>query len=140
MTQGWCIIGDAVIGQRVTRRVAIFYPTEPRITYRSSPADENFWGYKYTTFNSNISFVDGSYNISQRDEASCNLNAPPPTPKYDCLNGICVLSTQYNTPGIYSLSECEQTCGTGCSGKCISNADWATIEGLAGQLKNKNCG
>jgi hypothetical protein len=61
-------------------------------------------------------------------------------PKYDCINGACIPKTTYNTPGIYnSLAECETSCGTGCSGKCISNSDWATIEGLASQLKQRNC-
>lgn len=71
----------------------------------------------------------------------CLNNPPPPSAsKYDCINGACLPNTTYSTPGLYqSLSECEVVCGTGCSGKCISNADWATIEGLAGQLKNKNC-
>ena len=65
----------------------------------------------------------------------------PPTEKYDCINGACVKKTVYKTPGIYSsLSECETACGTGCSGKCISNSEWAQIEGLSNQLKNRNCG
>lgn len=60
--------------------------------------------------------------------------------KYDCLNGACVKNSDHNTPGLYpTLSDCEIACGTGCSGKCISNADWAQIEGLSKQLKNKNC-
>jgi hypothetical protein len=59
---------------------------------------------------------------------------------YDCINGACIQKTAYNTPGIYnSLAECESICGTGCSGKCISNVEWAQIEGLANQLKSKNC-
>ncbi|MBN3926114.1 hypothetical protein [Nostoc sp. NMS4] len=66
---------------------------------------------------------------------------PTPTDKYDCINGACIKKTVYSTPGIYqSLSECETACGTGCSGKCVSNADWAQIEGLSNQLKNRNCG
>lgn len=61
--------------------------------------------------------------------------------KYDCINGACITTETYNTPGLYqSLSDCELACGTGCSGKCISNADWATIQRLATQLKNKSCG
>lgn len=59
---------------------------------------------------------------------------------FDCINAACRPSTEYNTPGIYSsLSECEQACGTGCSGKCINNSDWQKIQELANQLKNKNC-
>lgn len=63
-----------------------------------------------------------------------------PQTQYDCINGACIAKATYNTPGIYqSLSECETSCGTGCSGKCISNSEWAQIEGLANQLKNQNC-
>lgn len=64
----------------------------------------------------------------------------PESPKYDCINGACLSKSAYNTPGLYSsLSVCEEACGTGCSGKCINNADWAQIEGLSGQLKTRNC-
>ncbi|WP_143857025.1 hypothetical protein [Nostoc sp. 'Peltigera membranacea cyanobiont' 213] len=60
--------------------------------------------------------------------------------KYDCLNGNCVKDSLYKTPGLYStISDCENVCGTGCGGKCISNSDWAQIEGFSGQLKNRNC-
>lgn len=59
---------------------------------------------------------------------------------YDCINGACQPSHQYNTPGLYqSLSECEEACGTGCSGTCVSNKDWAIIQQLSSQLKKKNC-
>lgn len=64
-----------------------------------------------------------------------------PEDKYDCVNSACIKSTVYNTPGIYdSLSTCETSCGSGCSGKCISNSEWAQIEGLASQIKSKECG
>lgn len=60
--------------------------------------------------------------------------------KHDCINGACVLSEKYNTPGFYrNLSECETACGKGCSGKCLSNKDWQTIESLASKLKQINC-
>ncbi|AFY48898.1 hypothetical protein Nos7524_3095 [Nostoc sp. PCC 7524] len=60
---------------------------------------------------------------------------------YDCINGECIQSSQFNTPGIYtSLAQCESQCGGAtCKGKCLSNSDWAQIEGLAAQLKNKSC-
>ncbi|MCC5606646.1 hypothetical protein LC612_07560 [Nostoc sp. CHAB 5834] len=60
--------------------------------------------------------------------------------RYDCLNGACIKKTIHNTPGLYqSLSECEVACGTGCSGKCISNSEWSEIEGLSNQVRNRNC-
>ena len=65
----------------------------------------------------------------------------PPSVQYDCINGACIPKTTYNTPGIYqSLSDCEVACGTGCSGKCISNSGWAQIEGLSDELESANCG
>lgn len=67
--------------------------------------------------------------------------APPPITYYDCINGACLPKTTYNTPGIYaSLLACEEVCGTGCSGKCISNADWAAIEALAQKHLQQDCG
>ncbi|MEH1857490.1 MAG: hypothetical protein V7L21_05710 [Nostoc sp.] len=69
-----------------------------------------------------------------------NDTGQPATDRYDCINGACTKKNVYSTPGLYaSLSACEVACGTGCSGKCISSADWAEIEGLSGQLKNGNC-
>ena len=63
-----------------------------------------------------------------------------PTP-HDCINGACIMASVYSTPGIYkTLEECEIACGTGCSGKCISNSDWAQIQGLSSELKNRSCG
>ena len=60
---------------------------------------------------------------------------------FDCINGACINASKYNTPGMYpSLSECENVCGSGCSGKCVSNSDWAQIEGLSKELRNRNCG
>lgn len=59
---------------------------------------------------------------------------------YDCINGACTKKNIYNTPGLYpSLSDCEEACGTGCNGKCVSSSDWTQIENLSGQLKSRNC-
>lgn len=72
-----------------------------------------------------------------RSSNSCGI----PTATFDCINGACINASKYNTPGMYpSLSECENVCGAGCGGKCISNSEWAQIEGLSNQLKNRNCG
>ena len=67
-------------------------------------------------------------------------SCPPVSIEYDCVNGACVKKTKFSTPGFYkSLSDCETACGTGCSGKCLSNADWNQIKGLANKLKSRNC-
>lgn len=67
-------------------------------------------------------------------EACQSVNA------HDCINGICIKATEYNTPGFYdNLETCEKSCGTGCSGKCLSNKEWNQIKELARKLKSKNC-
>lgn len=39
-------------------------------------------------------------------------------PKYDCINGECILASQYDTPGQYlSLEDCQAECGS-CSNSC----------------------
>ena len=70
-----------------------------------------------------------------------NTCPPVESVPHDCINGACIPAAEYNTPGLYqSLSECEQVCGSqGCSGKCLGNAEWATIQELANKLKNQNC-
>jgi hypothetical protein len=85
--------------------------------------------------------------LAQANSSTChNLNwkryenTCPASTSYDCINGACISKVIYNTPGMYeSLEVCETACGTGCSGKCISNSDWVQIEGLANKLKQKNC-
>lgn len=60
--------------------------------------------------------------------------------RYDCVNGSCVSAELYNSPGIYeSLSACEQNCGPGCGGVCISSSHWTKISSLAAMVKNKDC-
>ncbi|MGV0103039.1 hypothetical protein NSTCB13_01610 [Nostoc sp. DSM 114160] len=137
MAQGWCISGDVVTGRNQVIKQAIYYPTEPQITYHSNANDQAYWGYAYTSFNNAESFADGTYTIYRSDSASCQI-----LQKYDCINGACVPSSAHGTLGLYdSLSDCEVNCGfRGCSGQCISNSDWAQIEGLSNQLKNRNCG
>lgn len=84
------------------------------------------------------SIPTATYSSVSGNCSACPVTEPE---KYDCINGACTPKTTYNTPGLYpSLSDCQVACGIGCSGKCISNSDWATIEGLSNQLKNRNCG
>ncbi|MEH2070286.1 MAG: hypothetical protein V7K47_19370 [Nostoc sp.] len=82
-------------------------------------------------------YPPNDFNVSYD---SFSNTCAPPIIAYDCINGACIKKSVYNTPGLYtSLSECETACGTGCSGKCIPNSEWAQIEGLANQLKLRNC-
>lgn len=97
-------------------------------------------GYQYRAGTQNIEQVNAATPTSGFVTSGSCSGCEIIIEHYDCINGACINKNTYNTPGLYkSLSECETVCGTGCSGKCISNSDWSTIEGLASQLKNKNC-
>ncbi|MGV0102345.1 hypothetical protein NSTCB13_00866 [Nostoc sp. DSM 114160] len=149
---GWCIVGNVVTAPGQVTRQAIYYTTEPQITYHSNSADQSYWGYAYTSFNNAASFADGSYTIFQSDQASCQVTA-----RYDCINGTCTLSNQYSTPGLYnSLSDCQAVCANGgacaegkqCidptkfipSGKvCIDQGEFDSIEALISKIGSEVC-
>ena len=76
---------------------------------------------------------------------------------YDCLNGNCVQSTKYATPGIYaSLSDCQAVCANGgacASGKqcvdpttfcppgqiCIDQDEYSNLQGLIAKINSEVC-
>lgn len=40
-------------------------------------------------------------------------------PRYDCINGSCLTSSQYKTPGIFeSLADCQANCGSNSPNTC----------------------
>jgi hypothetical protein len=66
--------------------------------------------------------------------------ACPESNRYDCVNAVCVSADYYQTPGFYaSLEDCKLSCGTGCSGKCISNERYSLIESLASEVRGTIC-
>lgn len=79
-------------------------------------------GWRNTNFPVKV-ILDGSGSIIQQNgnnvmfhpstvtSSNCEDNNPPTTDKYDCLNGQCINSNTYNTPGIYSsLENCQSNC------------------------------
>lgn len=82
---------------------------------------------------------------------------PAAAPKYDCLNGQCVLKTTYNTQGIYnSLADCQAVCANGgacASGKkcvdpttfcpdgkvCLDQGEFDSIEALISKINSEVC-
>jgi hypothetical protein len=155
MAQGWCIVGNVVTSPGQVTKEAIFYTTEPQITYHSNSNDQAYWGYAYTQFDNASSFADGSYTIFQSDQASCQVTQQQQ--RYDCINGICTLSSQYSTPGAYnSLLDCQAVCANGgacaegkqCvdpttfipSGKvCIDQGEFDSIEALISKIGSEVC-
>ncbi|MEH1851454.1 MAG: hypothetical protein V7L11_07155 [Nostoc sp.] len=123
MTQGWCIIGNVVVAPGQAPTQAIFYATEPVITYHSNSSDQAYWGYAYTQFNGASSFADGTYTISESDQASCSLT--PPT--YDCVACICTPNTA-GTGAYNNLAACLANCACydSINGVCTANTTYAT--------------
>jgi hypothetical protein len=63
--------------------------------------------------------------------------------KCDCVNGGCVPSTTYNTPGKYAnLAACESGCGkdSPCDGECVSTAQIAALQQAAANVQTRLCG
>lgn len=69
-------------------------------------------------------------------KGSCNQ-----TIRHDCLNGGCVPSTTYNTPGLYpNLAGCQSQCGGGnCNGECVSLAELAALQQAANRAQSNCC-
>jgi hypothetical protein len=100
-------------------------------------------------------YSPGSINVSITSSSnSCTATS---TSKYDCINGSCVVSNQYKTPGFYtSLSACQAKCGDGTTcgtgkqcvdpttfcpnGKvCIDQGEFASIEALISKIGSEVC-
>lgn len=137
-TQGWCVRGNAVAAPNRSEAAANYYNTEPQITHRSSPADESFWGFKYSTING-IGYVDGTYTITRSDQASCTVT--PANIKHDCINGQCVPSTRFTTPGIYnSLEDCQVQCELNNTDLvCLTPSEYNQITALIRKISQEIC-
>jgi len=70
-TEGWCVKGNALVAPNVKQLLAIFYTTEPEVTYNASPTDIAYWGFAYQTINGGASFVTGEYTISPSNQVDC---------------------------------------------------------------------
>ncbi|MDJ0797883.1 MAG: hypothetical protein QNJ51_13885 [Calothrix sp. MO_167.B12] len=91
--------------------------------------------YQLKIFSNNNQVFQQEYNSEPTVLVSCS-GVP-----HDCLNGACVLASEFNTPGLYkSLSECQKVCGAkGCSGECLSKKEFSILKELARQSRNVNC-
>jgi hypothetical protein len=69
----------------------------------------------------------------------CDDNA---NQKCDCINGGCLPSKIYNTPGKYAnLAACESGCAkdSNCDGECVSAAEISALQQAANALQNEFC-
>ena len=98
---------------------------------------------------------DDGRGIEQLPNSECS-NCSPSIKTYDCLNGACMESVVYYTPGLFnSLADCEAACGggTGCAAPkicvlpdycppgmvCLPAGEFSQIEGLAAALNDSAC-
>jgi len=103
-----------------------------------------------------IKIFDGSLETGYSCYLSGSLIITPlRSPTHDIVNGMCVVSTRYNTPGVYaSLAQCESAresikcqapnicvppdyCPPGMV--CLPVGEFSTIEGQAIALENSAC-
>lgn len=62
---------------------------------------------------------------------------------FDCLNGGCVGSGLYGTPGVYqSLAACQSGCAKNstCTGECVSSEELAALQQAAANVRPRFCG
>jgi hypothetical protein len=91
---------------------------------------------------SDTAYYRGSINWIKtgftKSDPNCQSSAT-----YDCINGSCIASGQYNTPGIFSTLElCQSKCSlaaNNCDGQCISNEEYSQIQSAIAQ-KQRDCG
>ena len=132
----------------------------PYIEYRTD------LGYNSTSNNVYTVYCNGSQGIinlatyypgSIHVTIDSSTNSCPPVITYDCINGVCIPSTQYKTAGIYnSLANCQAVCANGgacASGKqcvdpttfcpdgkvCIDQSEFASIEALISKINSEVC-
>lgn len=63
---------------------------------------------------------------------------------YDCINGDCLNSTVYKTPGKFqNLAACRSECsgggGTPCAGECIPLEEIAALQQAASNIRSRLC-
>jgi len=86
-------------------------------------------------------------SITETSRGNCtNCGAPIPLrddQPYDCLNGECLPSVVYGTPGIFtSRGTCESGCAknSDCTGECVSAEEIAALQQAANNLRGRLCG
>jgi hypothetical protein len=83
-----------------------------------------------------------SASVSIASMSNCPGCANDPNIKCDCLNGACIPSVTYGTPGKYpTLTACEAGCAkdAACEGECVSYAELSALQQAAAIVISKLC-
>jgi len=103
----------------------------------------NFGRGVYTTYSANPAWqynAAGWYTYPQFYTKNCG--SLDPTVAHDCINGGCIPSTTYNTPGIFAnLAACQSGCAknSNCVGECVSAAQIAALQAATSNLISRYC-
>lgn len=105
-------------------------------------------GYEYRAGTQQVAEVPRATPTSGFQSFGSCSGCEEPLPKnYDCLNGNCIESTVYETPGLYrTLEECQIVCGTVTNNECppghvcLTTSEFSQISSLASQIKGEICG
>lgn len=94
----------------------------------------------------------GRVTFVSSDCTNCSGDTPPdfvdpntsvnPNQKFDCLNGGCIPSVTYKTPGFYaSLAACQSGCAknSDCNGECVEAAELAALQQAANSVRERLC-
>jgi hypothetical protein len=143
----WRIQGKQWSNTRFTPGLDPFLP--PFDVYQCHPDDltvvtgtETARGYLYLSDGTSEASAELTISI-----ASCS-NCPgccPGTPSetaHDCINGQCIPSGNFSTPGKYpSLVACNAGCNnnSSCDGECVSQSEIQALKQVANALQSKFC-
>lgn len=137
--------------------IELRFPTKPIITYHS-PAGCGASTYNFSVLSINLSIISGPSAWYHSIGQPVYVTEPDDNDeKHDCINGVCLPASAYDTPGKYTtLAGCQSACGggsTGCTSPnicvppdycppgmiCLPVAKYSTIERLATALEDSAC-
>jgi hypothetical protein len=79
--------------------------------------------------------------VANSNCTNCAENIPTNQP-YDCVNGACLPSSTYGTPGAFATrSACDSGCAknSNCTGECVDPAEIANLRQAITTLQSKIC-
>jgi hypothetical protein len=109
--------------------------TTSNVSYNTAPA--GFGGYSVSI--ANVEIWPGHYFPVN----SCKWEAIPDAYPCDCINGVCLPSSTYNTPGVFAtIAACDAGCAKNseCAGECVSAEELNTLQRAANSLQSIICG
>jgi hypothetical protein len=131
-------------------KVNTYAYTDPNAGFvgRSAQGDSySIFAYGVCTSGQAIKIYDGATEVLFSCYTVGSLTITPlpvaANEKYDCINGGCIPTRTYNTPGAYAnLADCQGGCAKNsiCTGECVSTDELAALTQATSKLQSKFCG